>query len=82
VVVQPSGGCPDELPRIKRTTPGRFAPPPLVRGNVLVDAAREIHGAGDVTEELKTQTFSKKFDSDAELSLPIGGYAKNAAKRC
>jgi hypothetical protein len=54
----------------------------LVRGNVLVDAAREIYGAGDATEELKTQTFSKKIESQAELSLAVGGFAENAAKRC
>ena len=33
---KPSGGCGDRFGKADRTTPWRFAPPPLLRGNIFI----------------------------------------------
>ena len=57
-IAEPSGGCLDEYGKAGWTTPWRFAPPPLLRGNTSFNAAscsssedgvkgeRESHGFG------------------------------------
>ncbi len=76
VVVQPSGGCPGRVRQNSTDNPlalrdrCHIAPPPFVRGNVLIDAARD---SSKRCNELKPN-FS--------LTTIVSGYAKNTAKRC
>jgi hypothetical protein len=45
---KPSGGCGDRFGKADRTTPWRFAPPPLLRGNIFIK-----RGAATLHEKMR-----------------------------
>ena len=78
MVVQPSGGCPGRVRQNSTDNPLALRdrchfdrrPARLVRGNVLVDAAREDMALA-MQQKKEDQTFSKKSSSDSSaLSCP------------